>query len=1069
MKMKNKKFQRVISWLLVFVMILSLQPFSAMPVKAAGEMNVTLHFNNSWGWATPAIQHWGGTIEAIGGDAKEIPGWNAIGTFLTKEETGDWYKVTLKGTGIEGFQFLDYDNTGNNVGAYVSTIAGYTDETPKDLYFNHEEKAWYLDAAYTEAMPLPVYKVTLAGASGLAGSNWDPADDNNNFTNIEGTSKYTISYNGILPGTYEYKILENNNWDTVYGGQGKANLSITLDSYANVTFTVDKENKDAAVDVQIEYTEGIAVKTTPLKKGESLTLEAAYYDGESATPVTEGITFAKKEAVEGVTISGNTVITEKTVTGTELAMVATYGECKQEFTIELLDKMYKVNFYMFSQDFDMVAGASDIYIFDNGGTGGAEANVALTETYEDEDNGITWLKGSVELPYNDLGVIGRVVAGSWDGGQDGNQYYTIDPDTEEITLWYVYGKTPVTEKPVVTITDPRYLFFEYENNNIDFIPQFYSWTVGTPEYNNERVNLEDKGNGKYFLKVPVSSTCASVSYVIVYDATGADWIKDGGDHAIDFPLDQNVLFVKMSVGEEPTLAAPLNSGSEVKPDENKIYFYYRNDAAVVDGTLADMEPVVCVNGKDEVMTYNEAEKRFVCSVDAKVGKTYYYFKVDGENILDKYNPNVENKDGMDQSYVEYFKFDVDVTAEVMNEEFNYNENNVVKYTISENTVSGNAVADAPVFEVSKAYIDLSSLGCGSEVPIEPELQAVTISATADTELGNKTLPVTVVDQFNNKYTTTVDVKLVERAKSDKDFDWDEAVVYFMVTDRFFDGNETNNTASGEDTYGDNPGLYHGGDFAGVTEKLDYLKDLGVNTIWITPIVENIPGVEVTGDGKEDVPFNAAFHGYWASSFERLNPTMGTEEEFETLITEAHNRGMKIMVDVVVNHAGYGTEENFGDMIRTEEQTIAKDEKKDSLDGLPDFLTEDPDVRAQLIKWQTAWMTNFDIDYYRVDTVKHVESTTWAAFKNALTEADPTFKMIGEHYGSGYAANGGTLGTGQMDSTLDFDFNGWASSFVNGSISAVEGNLARRNAAINNTYMTGQFLGSHDKVGVLSAT
>ena len=58
----------------------------------------------------------------------------------------------------------------------------------------------------------------------------------------------------------------------------------------------------------------------------------------------------------------------------------------------------------------------------------------------------------------------------------------------------------------------------------------------------------------------------------------------------------------------------------------------------------------------------------------------------------------------------------------------------------------------------------------------------------------------------------------------------------MVTDRFFDGNESNNTASGADTYGDNPGLYHGGDFAGVTTKLDYLQDLGVNTIWITPIV-----------------------------------------------------------------------------------------------------------------------------------------------------------------------------------------------------------------------------------------
>ena len=70
----------------------------------------------------------------------------------------------------------------------------------------------------------------------------------------------------------------------------------------------------------------------------------------------------------------------------------------------------------------------------------------------------------------------------------------------------------------------------------------------------------------------------------------------------------------------------------------------------------------------------------------------------------------------------------------------------------------------------------------------------------------------------------------------------------MMTDRFFDGNESNNTASGTDTYGDNPGLYHGGDFAGVTAKLDYLQDLGVNTIWLTPIVKNIAGVTVTDEG-----------------------------------------------------------------------------------------------------------------------------------------------------------------------------------------------------------------------------
>ena len=299
-------------------------------------------------------------------------------------------------------------------------------------------------------------------------------------------------------------------------------------------------------------------------------------------------------------------------------------------------------------------------------------------------------------------------------------------------------------------------------------------------------------------------------------------------------------------------------------------------------------------------------------------------------------------------------------------------------------------------------------------------------------------------------------------KNENDFDWDEAVVYFMMTDRFFDGNESNNTASGADTYGKNPGLYHGGDFAGVTAKLDYLQDLGVNTIWLTPIVENIAGVTVTDEGKEDVPYNAAYHGYWASDFTKLNPTMGTTEEFKTMISEAHKRGMRIMVDIVVNHAGYGTESTFADMLR--DKSVSEGDIKSWQSDLPDFATENADVRAKLVEWQTSWMKNYGVDYFRVDTVKHVDSTTWAALKNSTTEVNPSFKMIGEYYGAGYASNGSTLGSGQMDADLDFDFNDQATSFVSGNISSVEKFLSARNSALNNAYMTGQFLSSHDEDG-----
>ena len=406
-----------------------------------------------------------------------------------------------------------------------------------------------------------------------------------------------------------------------------------------------------------------------------------------------------------------------------------------------------------------------------------------------------------------------------------------------------------------------------------------------------------------------------------------------------------------------------------------------------------------------------------------------------------------------------------VTAKLQNSSMNYTENNVLSLILNND-------ADTKIV-IKEAYVDASALGLSDTLKIDPELMEVSLSVTQDTAPGRYSLPITVVDCNDKTVRTTVTVNVVEKPENRDDFDWDEAVIYFMVTDRFYDGNPSNNGANGENTYKaaaagkEKDGLYHGGDFAGVTEKLDYLKELGVNTIWITPIVENVPGV-VVGDGTGEVPYYAAYHGYWASDFTKLNPALGTEKEFKTLIDTAHQKGMKIMVDVVVNHAGYGMEESttFSGMLR--EAVIEKEDDYvhgGGQAGLPDFLTEYPEVRDQIIKWQVDW-ANKGVDYFRVDTVKHVDSTTWTAFKNELTKANPQFKMIGEYFGAGYTAesSNNTLGSGQMDSLLDFNFNDWATGFVTGSIASVENELVKRNAALDNTYLTGQFLSSHDEIG-----
>lgn len=1049
---------RFVSFLLAIAMVLTLLPIGAVQAKAEGSRQIIMHFKNSTNW------------EAVYTKIAEGKSWTAVdgygyanswpGAEVEEDsENEGWYSFTISTNSDEEFHCI-FNNKGNGkqtdnigftengskvekwvTGEKGETVIsekkpeGWTESTSsapvksvikvqspvvnedRTVTFNLDATGEYKDAE----------DVRLMGT--VAGTNWD-----NGLSMEKEGDKFTVTVQKQNPGIYGYKYKIGTSWIT-----DPANDAMTDGNSRLVVPGLESKNMEALAGKDLELP-----KTLKL-----------YGDDGTSSDETVSYTLKDPSLSDKVTLKDETINVKKGSGIKTVELTATAGNETSDVIVNVVEKQYKVTIYMYSPDFEMKAGVSDVYIYNK--KGAEKEFVPLNNTIEDTENNVTWLQGTTYVSFNSLGIIGKPVAGStsWNG-QDGNRYYVIDEKESEVTLWYVFGKTPVTEKPTITKEDPRYFYLEYENDTLTTNPEFYSWTTG---FAAELKKFESAGAGKWKIKVPVKSSCTKVDFVIAVDSSGSDWVKDGGDHSIAFPEDQNVVCANMKQGEEPILSAPYNKGYEVLPKENKIAFYYRDDNALIDDKLADMKVSVDINGTEYEMTYNAGNKRFEYNHNKlESGRTYYRYKVGDEYILDKYNDKQEQKGGNDYSYIEYYKLNATIQAEVMNASFNYNENNVVKFTVNQDE------KDEKKLEVASASIDVSSLGGSSTLAIVPDLQAVTISATTDTSLGKKTLPIVVTDQYGNEYSTSVQVEVTARTKKNaKDFDWDESVIYFMVTDRFFDGNESNNTASGAQTYGkDNAGLYHGGDFAGITQKLDYLEDLGINTIWITPIVENIPGVKVTDTGKEDVPYNAAYHGYWASDFTKLNPTLGTEEEFQTLIDQAHSRGIRIMVDIVVNHAGYDTD--FGNMIRSGDDIVSGSDQKDSLSNLPDFKTEDPAVSAQLVKWQTQWVKDFGIDYFRVDTVKHVENDTWAELKNALTEVDSDFKMIGEYAGGGYASNGNTLGTGEMDSDLDFDFNDQAANFVKGNISSVENFLASRNSALNNTYMTGQFLGSHDEDG-----
>ncbi|QGM81159.1 alpha-amylase [Otariodibacter oris] len=137
------------------------------------------------------------------------------------------------------------------------------------------------------------------------------------------------------------------------------------------------------------------------------------------------------------------------------------------------------------------------------------------------------------------------------------------------------------------------------------------------------------------------------------------------------------------------------------------------------------------------------------------------------------------------------------------------------------------------------------------------------------------------------------------------FDWKNATVYFALTDRFYNGDPSNDNSYGRHKDGmEEIGTFHGGDLKGLTEKLDYLQQLGVDAIWISSPLEQIHGW-VGGGDRGDFP-HYAYHGYYHLDWTKVDANMGTEDDLKTFIEQAHQRGIRVLFDIVMNHTGYAT-------------------------------------------------------------------------------------------------------------------------------------------------------------------
>lgn len=623
---------------------------------------------------------------------------------------------------------------------------------------------------------------------------------------------------------------------------------------------------------------------------------------------------------------------------------------------------------------------------------------------------------------------------------------------------------------VAAITDsvPPHIRLAYERSDQNYNGwDVWVWGTGAKDDNIDFTSLLD---GRAIAQIGVGPDAERVGFIIRKE----NWTdrEPGGDRFIEVSKSDPTTKVFVKSGETQFFTVPSVTAPEVNDGNAVIHFRDKQLYLQDEMSRIDKVELSILDSRYEMVKEEENERFVYTYENLPFGDHEYTFFVtmDGEEV--------ETEEQYFSGVVSYYQPEIVISGTVSPEVIDYRQNAVLTLDI---------VTDDNV-GIRELYVDLSELGGENKVVIDPELQAVSIAVEHAVTAGVKTLPLTAVDAYGNVHAGEASVTVKAREfSSEDDFDWDEAIIYFLLTDRFFNGNPANDDPYSVGYDKNDPGAYQGGDLKGITEKLDYLYELGVNTIWINPIVENIAYDVRHRDDPHITPYYG-YHGYWTSNFSELNPHFGTMEEFHELIDEAHERGMKIMVDVVLNHTGYGLKEADGSLddgsiphFPTDEDRArfagmlrdgGSDTVRGELAGLPDFITEYPAVREQVIEWQTQWLEKSrtpkgnTIDYFRVDTVKHVENTTWMAFKNALTAEMPEFKMIGESWGAGPRDDHGYLRSGMMDSLLDFDFKDLAREFVNGRIQSVENRLQARNEFIDNTAMLGQFLGSHDEDGFL---
>ncbi|KAJ3843630.1 GH13 alpha-amylase precursor [Lentinula raphanica] len=306
-------------------------------------------------------------------------------------------------------------------------------------------------------------------------------------------------------------------------------------------------------------------------------------------------------------------------------------------------------------------------------------------------------------------------------------------------------------------------------------------------------------------------------------------------------------------------------------------------------------------------------------------------------------------------------------------------------------------------------------------------------------------------------------------------DWTKRSVYQVVTDRFALGNGSSPSCDTSQK------KYCGGNWQGIINHLDYIQDMGFDAIWISPVVENVQGTTTEGE---------AYHGYWPQNINSLNTNFGSADDLKSLSSALHDKGMHLMVDVVVNHVvanptntssvwpetfDYSLLQPFGAANSFHTQCFISDYNNQTDveqcwlgdSGLPllDLDTENSTVVDTMYSWIKNLVSDYDIDGLRVDTAKHIRQDFWPDFASNAGVYTVAEILIGNvTYAAPY--------TKGLDSVLDYPtYYAVYNAFTNGT----SGNMSTIAEMVNQaqdqynhgTFYVGSFVENQDNPRIQS--